>query len=108
MSYEKDCALAISIYAPGWVHEDQSLCLIDRAAIMHDGVVYAISRPYRHHQIIQCVFVSSGKQIADGSQGFLTDRGAFLDRKAAGQLAKLNGQYTGHLHAGELFSEDLW
>lgn len=80
-----------------------------------------IPKPARHHNILHSMW----QQFADGKkdrthasyagevQGFLTDTGAFLDRRASLLHARECGQVllrkSGVGYQGdELFSEDLW
>lgn len=76
----------------------------------HDGTVYSVPRPGRHHDVIKKM-VQAGRPIPiRGEQGFLLDDGSFVDRKTARVIADTNGQAGGRRDQGlsELFSEDLW
>lgn len=64
----------------------------------------------RHHKIIAHMVKVFGKgNVPAGcTQGFITDCGAFADRKTAKTIVQNNGQpLTGPLRC-ELFSEELW
>ena len=76
-------------------------------AVQHEGRVYSMPRPCRHHHIIH-----ANSLPPSAIQGFVSVEGEFLTRaeafhvaKAAGQLkARGPGEYSGAL----LFSEDVW
>jgi hypothetical protein len=84
--------------------------VISAAAIRLDGRVYT---GRRHADIFHAnavlrngVIVSS---IAGGEQGFVTDKGLFLDRELAAKHALECGQIRRLKYSKtELFSEDLW
>lgn len=84
--------------------------LITHVAINHDdsGRIWSLPAPYRHHHVLR-VMAYLGEPIpVRGTQGFLTNSGEFLMRKAAAHLALNSGQAS-QLHAPpNLFSEDLW
>ena len=80
-------------------------------AIVHDGTVWAMPRPARHHDVIALIRlaapdtppVSGGK-----AQGFMTSASRYVDRLEGGRIALAAGQ-TDRLRWGpRLFSEDLW
>lgn len=78
-------------------------------ATMIEGVVWAMPKPNRHHNIIRWLAGELNfKKPVQGTQGFYTDTGEFLDRKQAHALALANGQCKDPDHPRELFSEDLW
>lgn len=85
---------------------DQS-AIIAAAIRNKDGEVFHLLPPARHHNIIHFF----GKEN-DEQQGFITSSGAFVDRRAALEIAKAAGQMKPRLPGGyngpELFSEDLW
>jgi hypothetical protein len=73
-----------------------------------DGTVYSVPAPGRHHNVI--ALMAEARVRADGpscTQGFLTDTGRFVDRKAAERLARASGQVSS-LIGSVLTSEDLW
>lgn len=79
--------------------------MIVTAAILKDGIVYTGKR----HPDILCAPGNYGK-LRDGIQGFVTDKGEFLDRKSARAHFIENKQipFHGKLHPTLLFSEDLY
>ena len=85
--------------------------MITHVAIWHNDTIYALEKPYRHHNIFQLIKDKdyNGFEI----QGFLDDQGNFLDRKQAFihavDHAQLIREFTStYYRADELFSEDLW
>jgi len=90
-------------------------------ADVHDLILY-VPRPGRHHNALHALFEQfKDKQTIDRKhasyagevQGFLTDTGEFLDRRAALIHARACGQPLLRKHGegyqgDELFSEDLW
>lgn len=81
--------------------------IIAAAVLSKDGEVYHLLPPARHHNILHFF----GKGI-DGTQGFLTSDGTFVDRSSALEIARNAGQLKprllGQYNGPELFSEDLW
>jgi len=85
--------------------------LIDKAAILIDGVIYSTERPGRHYTIIkQLIEEKNFKSPIKGIQGFVTNNGRFLNRKEALELAVKNNQVElkNCINKFNLFSEDLW
>jgi len=77
---------------------------IKAAAIRNGNVIWALPRPYRHHDVIEFLVDCVGREppIGPGSgyeQGFIGPSGEFLTRE---QAAELVGK------PGKLFSEDIW
>ena len=71
-------------------------------------------RPARHGEISYQIAISdsgwpTARREGRAEQGFLDDRGAFMDRMEAAAIAIESGEIgdVGHPHAG-LFTEDLW
>lgn len=86
---------------------------IECAAIKssYDNKIYALERPSRHNDIISYMAFTVGlPRPIKGAQGFLTDRGRFVDRVKAMEIVKISNQPTvgWELHMDILFSEDLW
>lgn len=85
---------------------------ITGVAIKYDGVIYSLPAPNRHHNVIRHIREVTGDGIKGSDvQGFITDEGEFLNRKAAMALASVNGQLNRRAdgyQGPELFSEDLW
>lgn len=96
------------------VLEEYILC----AAIHYDDGVARIHQPFniktglvfcgrRHHNIINTNAMAFGKQIlGTETQGFVTSKDRFLNRKEAGELAFKNGQIQKKTKT--LYSEDLY
>lgn len=78
------------------------------AAMVYNGVTCSLPAPARHGDIINAIARSLGEAHwpISGEQGFLTDRGRFVDREIAREIAFAAGQTPEH--DGNLFSEDLW
>lgn len=82
---------------------------IAAVAIKWRGMLHTAQPPRRHHHVIREMAQRGfGPECMHG-QGFVTDRGRFVDRKegmniarAAGQLIRITGS------PDTLFSEDLW
>jgi hypothetical protein len=85
--------------------------LVDRAANRHpDGVIYVVSRPGRHHDLIHHMG-QLGRAGAGNvnDQGFLTTHGRFINRVEARIIADREGQTLPDAHSTKyLFSEDLF
>lgn len=70
-------------------------------AIMRQGMVFSLPKPYRHHDVIQrmaALGASTPIGHGDDIQGFMTVYG-FKDRRLTATLVG---------HQGHLTSEDLW
>ncbi len=77
------------------------------AAIKVGELTCSLPKPARHHNIIR-EMVARGISPHGRMQGFLTDKGEFVDRKEGAKIALYSGQVK-KLHAPpNLFSEDLW
>lgn len=66
---------------------------------------------HRHHQVLVHASLLRGvDRHTEKVQGFLTDRGRFVDRIEGYRLAEAAGQLEGRkiCKPGELFSEDLY
>ena len=79
---------------------------ITGVAIHYRGRTYSKPPPNRHHDVIRSIGGIGGPSI----QGFIDNRGVFLDRRAALQVALAAGQVLdpAAVRADQLFSEDLW
>lgn len=84
------------------------------AFLMGNGDLFSLPRPSRHHDLIRHLSAEFGLSC-DGSetQGFITNKGAFLDRAKAYELAvatnTLRRDPNPRFYQGsELYSEDLW
>jgi hypothetical protein len=75
------------------------------------GLIVSLPRPHRHHHVINTLGLTGTKreEVLQATQGFLTSRGDFLDRKIAWDIAKEAGQVVKETRIGtELLSENLW
>jgi hypothetical protein len=85
---------------------------ITGVAVKYDGKVWSLPKPNRHHNVIRHIATETGTGInGPDVQGFITNNGEFLNRKAAMALAAVNGQLNrrpGGYPEPELYSEDLW
>lgn len=85
---------------------------LTHVAIMHEGKVWSLPRPYRHHHVMRVInyLDETGEtKTVDGTQGFLDASGRFLTRQQALVSADINGQIkNGKIIGGVLTSEDLW
>ena len=77
--------------------------MIKEAAILKDGVVYA---GRRHSDIIIKHYPLVGKFGCGEIQGFVDDKGKFLNRQEAANVAFLCGQTMENKQT--LYSEDLY
>jgi hypothetical protein len=90
--------------------------MIIAAAIEFGDLVLHLPAPHRHHHIMRLLhYYFDGRahtSYADEVQGFLTDKGEFLNRIDAMQHALAAGQTLTRRAGGydglELYSEDLW
>ena len=83
---------------------------IFQAAIRdHDGKVYTMPKPARHHDIIHFM-ANKGIEIPiTGEQGFITNEGVFVDRYEA-RIIAVNAHQLLDRAGGttRLYSEDVW
>lgn len=78
-----------------------------QAAIIEDGVLFTLPRPYRHDAIVRSIVaVTGGRSV--GPQGFLLSNGHFACRKSAVRVAIKAGQLPEDTKIVTLHSEDLW
>lgn len=83
------------------------------AAIRHGDLIISMPKPARHHDIInRFVAIEDHIIVSPIDQGFLTNKGQFLERKEAKQHAitcnqKFRDDYE-PFRSNDLFSEDLW
>lgn len=85
--------------------------MVKAAAILVDGEVWTLPRPVRHCHLIEVWSNShwqNGKpgRIGEHIQGFVDDKGNFIDRQTAAEIAFACGQIDKPKKT--LFSEDLW
>jgi hypothetical protein len=84
---------------------------ITTVAIKYAGTIYQLPRPNRHHDVIRHIAKINGVGIKGSDvQGFMTNRGDFVNRTKALRIALAAGQVLNPdgVRADELFSEDLW
>ena len=77
-------------------------------AILHNGTVWSLPAPKRHHDVIRDIAEATGETDIFGIQGFVTKGGYFLTRPDAAEVALRYGQITALSHPPDLYSEDLW
>lgn len=75
-----------------------------------DGTFLALPKPNRHHHVLRALVAEGEKTPIIGEQGFVDDKGNFLDRMQARMHAVECGQVEEDNldHYREIFSEDLW
>lgn len=74
----------------------------------HDGTIYSVPRPGRHHDVIRLMVEKGRPTPITGTQGFLLTDGRFAMRKEAGRLAIASGEISALKWPPDLYSEDLW
>lgn len=74
----------------------------------HDGTVYSVPRPGRHHHVIHLMASKGLKTPITGEQGFVTSDGEFVRRTPAGRIAIKAGQIKELKWPPQMYSEDLW
>ncbi|MBY0559898.1 hypothetical protein [Hyphomicrobium sp.] len=80
------------------------------AALKSQGLILSMPAPARHSDIISAMHFggTSPLEIAGCIQGFLTDKGTFVDRERAALIAFEAEQFMPRRLPCELYSEDLW
>jgi hypothetical protein len=73
--------------------------VIDQAAILHNGIIY---KSKRHKDIA----IENPHIRKNGTEGFATIHGMFIDRETAANIAYMSGQITKPVK--ELKSEHLY
>lgn len=86
---------------------------LTHVAIRFEGKVYSLPAPNRHHHVIREIVRQTGVKsvdVAEEDQGFLDEKGMYLNRKQALVSADLFDQIKPGtvIRAGRLFSEDVW
>lgn len=97
---------------------NEALRRIVAAAIKQEGMVCSVPRPGRHAHVIRAMAAAGIPIPINGTQGFLTSDGLFVDRRTARKIADKTGQTIKSCvgpdgvpftrEHTELFSEDLW
>ena len=81
------------------------------AAICIDGFIITQPPPARHHTLLQAAHGWGGRELTTNAralQGFLTNRGRYVDRIEAAIIALAANQLEQTNRGEELYSEDLW
>lgn len=79
------------------------------AAIRHNGVIYSVPRPGRHHNVCQLMFENGLPTEAMREQGFLTSEHRFVNRYEAAAIARAAGQIVREPTPPDMLtSEDVW
>jgi hypothetical protein len=73
-----------------------------------DGTIYSSQKPNRHHHIIHQITERNPEIMIGSVQGFVTDKGEFVDRKVGAQHVIECGQIDKLNWPPNLYSEDLW
>ena len=80
--------------------------------IMFDSKLYSCPAPDRHHHVLRLIYAEHGsnRNCNISVQGFVNNKGEFLDRKDALVVALRANQVIdpNSVRANQLFSEDLW
>jgi len=74
----------------------------------HDGIIFSIDRPARHHDVIHKMVKMGRPKPITGDQGFILSDGRFVEREEAAQIALAAGQCQTLTAPPRLYSEDLW
>lgn len=88
---------------------------IVRAACKHNGAIYDVPAPGRHHNVIRMLvdmqLAGPANPVTD-TGGFLTSTGRYVDREEAWLIAEAAGQLLARAptdgRGGMLYSEDVW
>ena len=92
---------------------DGQVELIVAVAIRTPEAILTLPRPARHGNLLHVASKLGGGSGSEQDQGFLTNRGRFVNRVEGAQIALKSGQ-TDYVRApgwdgeGCLFTEDLW
>lgn len=86
--------------------------IVGVAMLLRDGEVLKKPKPNRHHNIFRDYFEEHGTGPFGPTQGFITNRGRFVDREEAWKIAEAAGQLIERAptdgRGGTLYSEDVW
>jgi hypothetical protein len=82
---------------------------ITRVAVVYNNTVYSLPAPDRHHHVLRVIY-KEHQTSSPHKSGFLNNMGVYLTRQQALTVALAAGQVKdpNNVHAGKLFSEDLW
>lgn len=84
---------------------------VTHVAIRYQGMIYSLTRPNRHSDVLKSIVTITGISHIDGQEeGFLDEDGNFLNRQEALINALVNDQVKDitKIRMSMLFSEDLW
>lgn len=81
---------------------------IECAALLHESGIHSVEPPERHYHIIKNLAKQGFDIPIKGKQGFLTNKGRFVNRKEAADIALKAGQIKNLIAPPNLFTEDLW
>lgn len=82
---------------------------VELAAIRHEGDIYSVPRPGRHHAVIHKMAGLGHGASAMHDQGFITSHFRFVGRHEALRLAQTANQIIEKTSPrDQLFSEDVW
>jgi hypothetical protein len=84
--------------------------IVSAAVKLPVGTIVTLPMPARHHDILLSMSRSKipGETYHQGTQGFFTSLGRFVDREKAMEIARKAGQVVSDTQNKRLFSEDLW
>lgn len=87
--------------------EERILCA---AITLPSGGVFMLPAPARHHEIQMSMARAHipGEVYHQGTQGFFTSMGRFVDREMAMRIARRAQQVISNTQNMRLFSEDVW
>lgn len=72
-------------------------------------ILFVITSPARHHDVIRVAYNYSANHESNGEQGFVTSKGDFVDRVTAKLIAiKANQLLPRHSNGDDLFTECIW
>jgi hypothetical protein len=80
---------------------------IKAAAILIKGVIHTLPRPARYDTIIKKIFKET-KEPVRGEQGFINDKGEFVNKIDAAKIVIDAKQIEYLKWPPQLYSEDLW
>lgn len=88
----------------------ESMLIVIAAAVLHNGKIYTMPPPKRHHNIIQAMSRTEGlERVTQAQQGFRLCDNSFATREEARKVADAAGQTSERdMHHEKLYSEDLW
>jgi len=73
------------------------------------GLHVVLPKPARHHHVLRLIYEAGLPDPGPDGQGFLTNKGRFVDRELGLAIASFAGQIAKkHGNPDMLFSEDLW